>query len=55
LPSVENLKSTSTSTWNKGVYNAGEFVIEAPHKCVCAAHKAYQLIEVQVNKSTDSK
>lgn len=54
MPSVENLKSASTSTWNKGVYNAGEFVIEAPHKCVCAAHKAYQLIEVQVNKSTDN-
>jgi len=54
LPSVENLKSTSTACWNKGVYNAGEFVIDVPNKCVCAANKAYQLVEVQVNKSKEN-
>ncbi|VVC40136.1 MICOS complex subunit Mic13 [Cinara cedri] len=49
LPSVENLKSTSTARWNKSVYAAGEFVIDVPHKCACAANKAYQLVEVQLN------
>lgn len=50
LPSVENLKSTSTACWNKSVYNAGEFVIDVPNKCVCAANKAYELVEIQLNK-----
>jgi len=54
LPSVENLKSTSTASWNKGVYNAGEFFIDVPNKCVCAANKAYQLVEIQVNKSKEN-
>jgi len=54
LPSVENLKSTSTACWNKGVYNAGEFVIDVPNKCVVAANKAYQLVEIQVNKSKEN-
>jgi len=54
LPSVENLKSTSTACWNKGVYNAGEFVIDVPNKCVVAANKAYELVEIQMNKSKEN-
>lgn len=54
LPSVENLKSTSTSCWNKSVYNAGEFVIDVPNKCARVADKAYQLVEVQVNKPKEN-
>lgn len=55
MPSVENLKSSSTKSWNKGIYSTGEFIIEAPHKCACAANKAYQLVEIQLNKSKNEE
>ncbi|XP_050419994.1 uncharacterized protein LOC126832963 [Adelges cooleyi] len=55
LPSIENLKSTSTACWNKSVYNAGEFVIDVPNKCARVADKAYQLVEVQVNKTKSNE
>ncbi|XP_025417064.1 uncharacterized protein LOC112688203 [Sipha flava] len=55
LPSVENLKSTSTAAWNKSVYNAGEFVINAPNKCACAANKVYELVEVRLNKPKEDQ
>ncbi|XP_050539147.1 MICOS complex subunit MIC13 homolog QIL1 [Daktulosphaira vitifoliae] len=55
LPTVENFKSTTTCCWNKSVYNAGEFVIDIPNKCLRAADKAYQLVEVQINKSKENE